>query len=221
MEKRKINEYIDHTMLKPNAKYSDIKTLVNEAIENNFYSICINPCWVKEAKTLLKNEKVKIVTVIGFPLGTNTMTSKLFEAKEMLDCGVDEIDMVQNIGKLKEGDFDYNLVEESKMAELVHRYNAKLKIIIETCLLTKEEIEKSSEICIKAGADFVKTSTGFSGEGATVQNIKFIKKIVGDKIQIKAAGGIKDFNFANSLIKAGATRLGTSSSLKILEEMNN
>ncbi|AYO29803.1 MAG: deoxyribose-phosphate aldolase [Thermoanaerobacteraceae bacterium] len=217
---RKLAKFIDHTLLKPEATSDQIKALCKEAIEYGFASVCINPCRVKLASELLKGTDVKVCTVIGFPLGAATPEVKAFETKNAIDNGASEVDMVMNIGAMKEK--DYELVEKDIRA-VVEAAGGKaiVKVILENCLLEKDEIKKACEICIKAGADFVKTSTGFNKSGATLEDVKLMKETVKDRAGVKAAGGIKDAITAKAMIEAGASRLGTSSSIKIVSEMED
>lgn len=208
------NKYFDHTNLKPNARKADIDNLISEAISLDVKSVCINPCWVKYAKEKLQNSSVLVCTVIGFPLGANTVESKIFEAKDALNNGADEIDMVINVGKLLDKDYDY--VKEEIKAIKSEVGKKTLKCIIETCLLSDEEVKKASKIVQEAGGDFVKTSTGFNGEGATIHNVQIIKNSISGDVGIKAAGGIRDKETAEKMIEAGATRIGASKSNAIL-----
>lgn len=217
-----ISKYIEHTLLKQDATKDGLEKLFEEAIQNKFLGVCVNPCFVKDAKKFLKNSNVKIVTVIGFPLGANTPEVKAFETKKAIEDGADEIDMVINVSKLKDKDYDYvkNDIEFVRHA----CPDNILKVILETDLLTKEEIKKACEICIDAKADLVKTSTGFvkNGVGAKVEDVELMYQTVSPfGLKVKASGGIRDSEKALALIKAGATRLGTSSGLKIAEEMRN
>ncbi|MGJ0848385.1 deoxyribose-phosphate aldolase [Tissierella praeacuta] len=209
---------IDHTMLKPDATKDMIEELCKEAMENKFAAVCVNPCYVKLCKDILRNSDVKVATVIGFPLGANTKEVKAFETMDAIKNGADEVDMVINIGALKIK--NYELVKED-IEEVVKaaKDKALVKVIIETCLLTDEEKIKACEISMIAGADFVKTSTGFSTGGATVDDVKLMKSIVGDKLEVKASGGVRDIDSAKKMIEAGATRLGTSSGVKIAKEI--
>ncbi|MGE5628537.1 MAG: deoxyribose-phosphate aldolase [Solirubrobacterales bacterium] len=216
MKGEELAKYIDHTILKPEAVESEIINLCREAVEYGFASVCINPYHVKFASEILKDSKVKVCTVIGFPLGANTTEVKVFETMDALKNGADEIDMVINIGKLKEQNYDYVGTEISKIAEVV-KGKGILKVIVETCLLSKDEIIKISEIVRDSGADFIKTSTGFSKDGAKVDDIKLMKSILLDTIGIKASGGIRDKETAVAMIEAGATRIGASASVKICE----
>lgn len=217
-----ISKYIEHTLLKQDATKDGLEKLFEEAIQNKFLGVCVNPCFVKDAKKTLKDSNVKIVTVIGFPLGANTPEVKAFETKKAIEDGADEIDMVINVSKLKDKDYDY----VKKDIESVRHAcpDNILKVILETDLLTKDEIKKACEICIDAKADLVKTSTGFvkNGVGAKVEDVELMYQTVSPfGLKVKASGGIRDSEKALALIKAGATRLGTSSGLKIAEEMRN
>lgn len=210
-----MNKLIDHTILKADAKEEDIKKLCAEAVENNFMSVCVNPTHVELSEKLLRGSDVKVCTVVGFPLGASTTDVKLYETKDALRNGADEIDMVINVGWMK--DKRYNDVE-NEIRILKNAVGIKvLKVIIETALLTDEEIEKVSELCVNAKADFVKTSTGFSTSGAKVEDVERIKKVVQDKALIKASGGIKSLEDAKAMVAAGASRLGTSSGIQIVE----
>lgn len=208
------NKYIDHTLLKSDATIDDIFLLCEEAKKYHFASVCVNPCFVPFAKSYLENSDVKVCTVVGFPLGATFTRTKVDEAMYAIKEGADEIDMVINIGMLKTHQYDYVQEEIAILREVTLGYT--LKVIIETCLLTKEEIVKVSEIIRDRHADFVKTSTGFSKGGATVEDIKLIKSVVGDSCLIKASGGIRTHEDMVNLIEAGATRIGTSSGTKIL-----
>ena len=201
------NKYIDHTLLKAFATKEDILNLCNEAKEYNFKSVCVNPDFVSYAKELLEGSDVLVCTVIGFPLGANTTKVKVFEAYDAISNGADEIDMVINISKAKE--HDYNYIYEEIKAVKDHINNHTLKVIIETCYLTEEEIKEVSLIVKKANANFVKTSTGFGTGGAKESDIKLIKSVVGD-FDIKASGGIKTKEDFLKMIDAGETRIGTS-----------
>lgn len=215
---REILGIIDHTVLKPDTSNSMIENLCKEALEYDFAAVCVNPYFVKLAKELLQDSNVKVATVIGFPLGANTKEVKAYETIDAIKNGADEIDMVINIGALKNK--DYNLVKEDIEAVVeAAKGKAIVKVIIETCLLTEEEKKKACELSLEAGADFVKTSTGFSTGGATIEDVKLMKSIVGDKMGIKASGGIRDLETARKMIEAGATRLGTSSGVKIAKEL--
>lgn len=209
-----INQYIDHTVLKADATFDDIKKLVDEAIEHDFYSVCVNSSYVKFIRDY--NKDVRIASVVGFPLGAMAKKAKVFEARCAIEDGASEIDMVINIGMLKSGDYDYVEREIREIKEAIG--DNVLKVIIETCLLTEEEKVKACELSVKAGADFVKTSTGFSTGGATVSDVKLIAETVGDKAKVKASGGIHTRGEALSFIEAGASRIGASKSIEICKE---
>lgn len=214
----KYANYIDHTLLRSDALTSDIKKLCQEAIKYEFFSVCVNPCYIKIAKKYLKNSSVKVCSVIGFPLGANTSKTKVYEAKQAIKDGVDEIDVVINIAKLKEKKYRY-LEKELNDIVKIAKGNTIVKAIIETCLLTKEEIKIACEIVYASGVDYVKTSTGFSKYGATIEDVELIKEVCKDKMLIKASGGINDFNKMKELIAAGANRIGTSHSVQIMQEI--
>lgn len=213
-----IASMIDHTILKPEATKKEVEILCDEAIEYKFAAVCVNPCHVSLCKNLLKDTDVKVATVIGFPLGANTTEVKAFETKDAIKNGADEIDMVINIGALK--DKEYNIVKKD-IEEVVKAANgnAKVKVIIETSLLSREEKVKASQLSMEAKADFVKTSTGFSTGGATLEDVGLMKSVVGDKLEIKASGGVRSLETAKAMIEKGATRLGTSSGVKIINEL--
>lgn len=211
-----LSKYIDHTLLKPEATKLEITKLCKEAKEHEFFSVCINPTYVNFAKEELKDTDVKVATVIGFPLGSTTREVKAFEAENAIKNGADELDMVINVGALK--DKDYELVKEDIEAVVnVAKGKALVKVIIETCLLDNEEKKKACELAKEAGADFVKTSTGFSTGGATEEDVNLMREVVGEDMGVKASGGIRDYETAIKMIEAGATRLGASSSIKIVE----
>jgi deoxyribose-phosphate aldolase len=211
-----IAKMIDHTLLKPETTKEQIVKLCEEAKEHNFASVCVNPTWVATAAELLKGSDVKVCTVIGFPLGANTPEVKAFETKNAIENGATEVDMVINIGALKSGDDE--LVEKDIRAVVeAAKGKALVKVIIETCLLTEEEKVRACELAVKAGADFVKTSTGFSTGGATVEDIALMRKTVGPEIGVKASGGVRDAQTAQAMIEAGATRIGTSSGVAIVQ----
>lgn len=216
-----LNKYIEHTLLKQDATRAEITKLLEEACQYSFLGVCVNPCNVSYAHQYLKDTNrsdVKVVTVIGFPLGQATCESKVLETVDAIKNGADEIDMVINGGKLKDKDYDYIVDEISKVKSACQGRN--LKVIIETDLLTKEEIKIACELCIKGGANFVKTSTGFvkNGVGAKAEDVKLMYETVKDAgLQVKASGGIRDKEAALKMIEAGAVRLGTSSGVKIVE----
>lgn len=208
-------KYIDHTFLKPEATSKEIDKLIAEAKQYGFKTICVNSSWVSYAKKQLADSGVGITSVIGFPLGAMSSEAKAFEAKQAIADGADEIDMVINIGKHLEGQYEY-VLNDIKAVKAACGKNV-LKVIIETALLTEEQAKEATRITLNSGAEFVKTSTGFSTRGATFDDIKLMKEIVGDKIQIKAAGGVKSFADMLKMIELGATRIGTSSGVKLLE----
>lgn len=210
-----VNSYIDHTLLKADANKEQILSLIDEAKKYEFASVCVNPTWVKTAAELLKDSSVKVCTVIGFPLGANTSTVKAFEAAEAIKNGADEVDMVINIGAAKDGDWD--LVESDIQAVVDASKDVTTKVIIETSLLTDEEKVKACQAAVRAGADFVKTSTGFSTAGATVADIALMRQTVGPDLGVKASGGVRSIADAQAMIEAGATRLGTSNGVDIMK----
>ena len=216
MENKELAAMIDHTMLKPDAKEEDIKKLCTEAIEYGFATVCVNPCYVPMAKHLLQDSPVGITTVIGFPLGATTITTKSAEAQEAVENGATEVDMVIHIGALKDKKYDY---VQDDIKAVVHTVNkrALVKVIIETSLLTDEEKVKACLLAKEGGADFVKTSTGFSGGGATKDDIVLMRKTVEDTMGVKASGGVRTREDAEVLIRAGATRIGASASVEIVK----
>lgn len=211
----KLNKYIDHTLLKADASQEQIETLIEEAKKYDFASVCVNPTWVSFAAKALKTTDVKVCTVIGFPLGANTPELKAFETSDAIQNGANEVDMVINIGALKSRNFD--LVERDIRAVVEAAKGTLVKVIIETCLLTDDEKVKACQIAQKAGADFVKTSTGFSTGGATVADVALMRKTVGPDMGVKASGGARSYEDALAFIKAGATRIGASSGVAIME----
>lgn len=213
-----LNEYIEHTNLKPEATLADIQTLCNEAMENNFYGVCVNSCNVSMAKALLQGSDVKIVSVVGFPLGAACAEAKAFEADWACSVGANEIDMVMNIGFFKDKKYEYVIDDIVTVVSVAKEYDAIVKVIIETCLLTDEEIVTACKLAVEAGAEFVKTSTGFNSGGATAHHIKLMKKTLGDSAKIKASGGIRDYKTAMVMINAGADRIGASASVSIINK---
>lgn len=210
------NKYIDHTLLKATATKDEIKTLCDEAIKYNFKSVCVNPTNVKYASELLKDSDVLVCTVIGFPLGANTIETKAFETKNAIVNGAQEIDMVINIGKAKEHDYKYI---EDEIKEVVKNANSNtVKVIIETCYLTDEEKEQVCIASMNAKANFVKTSTGFGTGGATTHDVELMKKSISNDMKVKASGGVRTLEDAKAMIEAGASRIGASSGTKIMEE---
>lgn len=212
-----LNKYVEHTLLKQDATKAELIKLFEEAKQYKFLGVCVNPCYVPLAKENLKDSDVKIVTVIGFPLGANTTETKIFETINAVRDGADEIDMVINVTKLKDRELDYIVNEISGIKAACQ--GKALKVIIETDLLTKEEVKLASELCIKGGANFVKTSTGFvkGGVGAKIEDVEIMYNTVkAAGLQVKASGGVRDKDAAIAMIKAGAARLGTSSGVKIV-----
>ena len=210
-----LNKYIDHTLLKPTATLQDIKNLCEEASTYNFYAVCVNGCYVKLAKQALKDTNIKIASVIGFPLGAMSTDAKIEEAKQCINDGADEIDMVINIGFLRSGEIDLVREEISAIKKAIG--SRILKVIIETCYLSMEEKKTACRAAMQAKADFVKTSTGFGTGGATIEDVKLMKEEVGDKLQIKASGGIKNLKQAQEYLEMGVTRLGTSSGIDLMK----
>lgn len=209
--------YIDHTLLKQNATSDQIIQLCQEAKEYQFASVCVNPTHVRLCAELLRNSPAKVCTVIGFPLGANTTATKVFETRDAIQNGAEEIDMVINIGALKHGDYTLVAKDISEIANATHAGGAILKVIIETCLLNEEEKVIACLLAKQAGADFVKTSTGFSTAGATLEDVALMRKVVGPEMGVKAAGGIRNLEDAEKMIAAGATRLGASAGVQIMQ----
>lgn len=214
-----IAKYIDHTVLKATTTSKEVEKLCLEAQEYGFYSVCVNGCFVKECKELLKDSDVKIAAVVGFPLGAMTKTAKVFEAREAIANGANEIDMVINVGKLIEGNSKYVEDEIREIKEAIGEN--VLKVIIETCYLNEEQKMLACELSLNANADFVKTSTGFGTAGATFEDVILMKKMVGDNAEVKASGGVKSYETAEKYIELGATRLGTSSGIDIIKGAKN
>ncbi|MBQ8872158.1 MAG: deoxyribose-phosphate aldolase [Bacilli bacterium] len=209
-----LNSYIDHTNLKKDALIEDIEKLCEEAMKYHFASVCVYPYFVKAVSEYLKGSNVEICTVVGFPNGMNTTNVKVYEAIDAIENGATEIDMVINISALKNKEYDYIKNEIEEIRDAIG--GKTLKVIIETCLLTDEEIVKMTEICNDTFVNFIKTSTGFDKEGAKVEDIELINKHKGAVLEIKASGGIRDIETAEAMIKAGATRIGTSSGVKLM-----
>lgn len=208
-------KYIDHTYLKPDAQKKDIDKILKEAKQYHFASVCISPIWVAYAHKELEGSDVHVVTVIGFPEGATPTAVKVFETKQAIADGADEVDMVIPIGMLKDGQYDY--VKEDIRSVVKAAGGKMTKVIIETCLLTDDEKVKACEIAKAAGADFVKTSTGFSRGGATVEDVKLMRKAVGADMGVKASGGVANKAEAEAMIVAGATRIGTSHGVEIMQ----
>lgn len=217
LTREELASYIDHTLLKPEASREQIRAVCEEAKQYHFASVCVNPCWVPLIAEELKGSGVSVCCVIGFPLGASLSSVKAFEAREAVAAGAQEIDMVINIGAVKSGGWE--LVREDIAAVNAAKGTAKLKVIIETCLLTDEEKVRVCQIAKEAGADFVKTSTGFSTGGATVHDVELMRKTVGPEMGVKASGGIRTLADALAMIEAGASRLGASAGVKIIEAL--
>ncbi len=211
-----IAKYIDHTLLKPTATEMDFRKLCEEIYQNSFYSACVPPFYVSFVKELLEYSDAKVCTVIGFPLGYHSTETKITEAQKALDDGADELDLVMNINAFKSMAYETVKQEIKAIAEIAHEKKALLKVIIETAYLDNFDIRIACEICEEAGADFVKTSTGFAPKGADIEQVKLMREVLPGNIQIKASGGIQTYEQAMAFIEAGATRLGTSSGVAIV-----
>jgi deoxyribose-phosphate aldolase len=209
-------QWIDHTLLRPDATEADIAQLCDEAQQYKFFSVCVNPYWVAYAANALEGSDVKVCTVAGFPLGATSAATKRFEGQRAVNDGAAEVDMVINVGALKSGLLSDVEVDIKTTAEMVQLAGGKLKVILETGLLTDLEKETACRICVSAGADFVKTSTGFAKGGATVEDIQLMRRIVGPKMGVKASGGVRTYEDAVRMIEAGATRIGASASIAIV-----
>ena len=211
----KTSKYIDHTILKPEAQKADIERICKEAVEHDFASVMVNPCWIPFVKEQIKGSDVLAACVVGFPLGANSTAVKAFEVKDAIANGADEVDMVINIGQLKDGNDEY-VTDEIRQLKAAAG-NKTLKVIIETCLLTDDEKIRACKDVVAAGADFVKTSTGFSTGGATVSDVKLMKEAVkGSSVKVKASGGVRSPEDFKAMIEAGAERIGTSSGCKLV-----
>ena len=215
-----IAKTIDHTILKPDVTEADVLKVCEEAKTHGFFSVCVNPYYVPLVAEALSGTDVKVTSVIGFPLGANTSVIKAAEANQSVMDGANEIDMVINVSALKDKKYDYVRDDIKAVVDAIAG-KAILKVILETCLLTKEEIVKACELSKEAGAQFVKTSTGFSTGGATVEDVKLMKDTVGDSMEVKASGGVRDYETAMKVIEAGATRIGASSSVDIVNKSQN
>jgi len=210
-----INKYIDHTLLKRDAVVSEVDKIIEEAIKYNFKTICIHPIWIEHAKEKLNGTGVEITTVIGFPYGTQTIESKVFEAKDALAKGADELDFVTTVSMVHEHDTNYLTRELSTIREATQ--GTTIKLILETGLLSKDEIKYISQLAVDAGWNFIKTSTGIQVSGAKVEDVVIMKEIAGDKAEVKASGGVRNYEDAVKMIEAGATRIGTSNGVDIIE----
>jgi deoxyribose-phosphate aldolase len=215
---REVARYIDHTLLKPEATREEILKVCEEGVRYGFASVCINPIWVREAACALRGSGVKTCTVIGFPLGANQPDTKAYEARRAIFDGASELDMVINIGALKSGDHDLVSRDIRGVVEVAHEVGYICKVIIETALLTDDEKVSACLIAKEAGADFVKTSTGFSKGGATAADVALMRRVVGGDMGVKASGGVRDLKQAQEMIRAGATRIGASVGVKIIQE---
>lgn len=214
MSPARLAAFIDHTLLKPDASRAQIERLCAEAREQGFFSVCVNGSWVLTARSLLEDSEVKVAAVVGFPLGAATSDTKRFETEAAVDDGAHEIDVVLNLARLKAGDDRYVLNELFEVVEAADERT--VKVILETCLLTDEEKIRACQLVVESGAHFVKTSTGFSTAGATIADVKLMRETVGPKFGVKASGGIRDASTALAMIEAGATRLGTSAGIAIV-----
>lgn len=212
-----LTKFIDHTILKPNCTKADIERICEEAALYQFPTVCIPPFFVKDAANILEDKLVKVGTVIGFPMGYSTTAAKVEEIKRSINDGADEVDVVVNVCAIKSEQWNYVRNDIDSATRAVHLKGKVIKIILETCLLTASEIKRVCDFCTEIGVDYVKTSTGFNGEGATNETVAYLKSLLPSNIKIKASGGIKSQNQAIELIEAGANRLGCSSSLQIVE----
>lgn len=213
--------YIDHTLLKMDATEAEIEQICQQAIKYHFFSVCVNSCYVPLVSKLLAGSTVKTCSVIGFPLGACLTAVKVFEAQAAIDAGANEIDMVINVGLLKSNDIDAFIDDIRQVKTVTSAKGALLKVILETCLLTKDEIKQVSEICRDLSVEFVKTSTGFSNGGATIEDVRLMRETVGTKLGVKASGGVRDKETAEAMINAGATRLGSSSGVSIVSGLKS
>jgi deoxyribose-phosphate aldolase len=212
-----ISAYIDHTLLKPTAVFADIKKICGEALQYEFAAVCIPPPAVKQGKQIIRGSAVKLATVIGFPFGYSVIKAKLAETEQAIADGADELDMVINLMALKNGDWEYLATEMQQLTGLAHASGRLVKVIIESGILTDEEIIRCCGLYSKTGVDFLKTSTGYAEKGASVEAVSLMQKHLPPAVRIKASGGIRDYEFAKALIDAGASRLGCSASVAIVE----
>jgi deoxyribose-phosphate aldolase len=212
---------IDHTLLKPESTRAEVTRVCAEAKQASFASVCVNPFWVRLAKEALEGSSIRVCSVIGFPLGANETEVKVTEAERALFAGAKELDVVQNIGALRSGDTGLVQAELKRLANLVHDKGAILKVILETSLLTEGEKSTACELAVESGVDFVKTSTGFAGGGATTDDVRLMRSIVGHNIGVKASGGIRTLSALRDMVNAGANRIGTSSGVSILRELQS
>jgi deoxyribose-phosphate aldolase len=217
MDSIELSNKIDQTILKADANIQDVITLCNDTIKYGFACVMVNPCMIKYCAEALKGTDIAIGTVIGFPLGQNMVESKVFEAKLAIDSGAKEVDYVLNVSELIANNLEYIRNEMEQITKVAHENGAVCKVILETCYLSEQSIYAVCRIAAEVGIDFVKTSTGFGTEGATVSNISFMKKVVGDKVKVKASGGVRTLEFALELIEAGADRIGTSNGVSLVK----
>lgn len=215
---KNLNQYLDHTLLKPQATETDIQKLCQEAREYEFYAVCVNTSYVPFAVGLLKGTDVKVAAVVGFPLGACTTETKAFEAEQACKAGASEIDMVIHVGAVKEKRWDYVRQDIRMVAESAANHGGIVKVILETCLLTDEEIATACTVAEEAGALFVKTSTGFSGDGATPEQVELMRRSCSERVSVKASGGIRTYSDVLRMIEAGADRIGASASVAIMKE---
>lgn len=215
---KNLNKYFDHTLLKPEATPEQIDALCKEAISADFYSVCVNSCYVPQVSKALSGSGVKTCSVVGFPLGACSTEVKVCETKYACSNGASEVDMVINVGMLKSKNYEYVKNDIAEVVKAAHSVDVLVKVIIETCLLSDDEIVKACELSEAADADFVKTSTGFSTGGAKVSDVRLMKETVGDRLMVKASGGIRDLKTVEAMIEAGADRIGASAGVKIIEE---
>lgn len=216
-----LHQRIEHTLLKPALLQKEVEKLLEEAIEHQFFGVCVPPYWVKKCKRDLQKTSIALVTVVGFPLGYNRSEVKVVETQCALDDGADEIDVVMNMTAFKNNPKEWVKPEIVRLAQLCHERGKILKVILETAYLTDEEIVFASKLCADAGADFIKTSTGFAPSGATAEHVRIIRQSIGENVGIKASGGIKTLSQVQELLAAGADRIGTSSGVKIMQELKN
>ncbi|HID90502.1 TPA: deoxyribose-phosphate aldolase [Candidatus Bathyarchaeota archaeon] len=219
MTRERLAKLIDHTVVRPYATEGDVRKACDEAKRHGFASVCVNPCYVSLASRLLRGTGIGVCVVIGFPFGATLPSVKAFEAKEVIRRGADEIDVVINIGALKSGNYDLVRRDIESVVEVAKARGVLTKVIIEACYLTDEEKEAACKVAKDAGADFIKTSTGYGPAGATVHDVKLIRAVVGDEMGIKASGGISDAERAVAMIRAGATRIGTSNGVRVVESL--
>lgn len=218
MLNKPLNKYFDHTLLKPEATQKEIDKLCEEAKEYDFFSVCVNTCYAERCVKNLRGSDVKVACVVGFPLGACTTETKIFETEEAFKAGASEVDMVLNVGFFKDGKNQDVINDIKAVVETAHKYNGITKVILETCLLTEEEISKATELSVEAGAEFVKTSTGFNSAGAKKEDVKNMKASSMGKAQVKASGSIRTLKTVLEMIEAGADRIGASKSVDIMKE---